>query len=336
MRGEAYLMMVILAFFLILSTFAQTSGGEFGFSCQISDQDDSSELKVNYILGESRFSKRVNVVTYSTSQDREDHVYIFYDHPGVNGSFYTRVSGLLDHMSAKFDLYGYSGGVSIVDREGLENVIQGPNATLILASQPSNDTDISQLMLEWVESGGVLVGIGNKSVPFVKDPRYDAVEEGDIALRFDDMAFNDGEGMATSTWATAFDFEVIAPTKGIFVQDVMDEAGKVIGYTYQRGEILTSSALFEIGEGLLLVMSGDMFFPIITSGEEAYANDLCRLIAGNALWMEGEPIMNHVSAGTEEVSGEMEVNLPRSRFIMVVALDTDEFQDVFHSRTFQG
>lgn len=86
----------------------------------------------------------------------------------------------------------------------------------------------------------------------------------------------------------------------------------------------------------MLVMSGDMFFPIITSGEEAYANDLCRLIAGNALWMEGEPIMNHVSAGTEEVSGEMEVNLPRSRFIMVVALDTDEFQDVFHSRTFQG
>jgi hypothetical protein len=333
-RCEGSILGSMVVFFLVVSLFTQAGPGGFAFTCELTmEPHDGMEVEINYQIGESRFSKDLNVVAYSTSQVREDHIYIFYDHPGVNGSYYTRVAGLYDHMSARFDLYGYEGGVSLIGLEELRSVIQGPNATLIIASQPSNSSSLEQDMQDWVMDGGVVIGIGNKSVPFVKDPTCGETD-GCLSIRFDDLSFMNGEGMCSTTWSDAFDLQVIAPTRGMWEQDILEAGGKVVGYTYQRDRDLVSSALFELGSGKLLMMSGDMFLPIITSGEEAYAHDLSRMIVGNVLWMVGDPLIQHVSAGPEAVNGTMMGVLPPSPYVKVVALTTDAFQDIFYGFSF--
>ena len=331
MKSEKGVLSVIVVLFVVLSILAQTGGGAFTFSFQmeVSSSQDLN-VQVDYKLSKSRFSKSVHILTFSAYEAREDPIYLFFDHPGVNGSYYPRVSGLYDHMRAKLRLYGYQGEIQLVERDALEGILEGPNATLILASEPANFTSLAPMALEWVGSGGVMIGIGNRSVPFVYDPRYDEGADGYLSLRYNTFDFAAGKGMIPSITAEAFAFEFVAPTMGIVVEDVISQGGSVLGYTYQRGELLTSVALFDIGRGKLLAMSGDMFFPILSSGEEACANDISKLLVSMYLWSTGDPFLESVDAGRESFSGTYLANLPMAPYIMVVAFNIDDFQDVFY------
>jgi hypothetical protein len=329
LRVEKPILSIMVILLVIFACLAQTGGGDLVITTKI-DVTVSEQLQVrlDYTLSSTGYSKSVNILTYPATELRDDPIYIFYDPSGVESQYVPRIFGLYDHMNPKLQLYDYEGSVSMVDREGLEDIFMGPNSTLIIASQPSNATSLAQTALGWVMGGGILIGIGD-SVPFVYDPRYDEGGEDYLALRYENLTFRSGEGISVSTMADAFQFETVAPTKGIVVDDIESQGGKVVGYTYDRDRLLTSSALFRIGNGRLLTMSGDMSTPILTSGEEAYANDIAKLLASWALWIEGEPFLKKITCGPESTNGIIVSELPIAEYIVAISLDADEFQDVF-------
>jgi hypothetical protein len=328
-RVEKAILGIMVILLVILACLAQAGGGNLVITTKIEVMESEQlQVRLDYALSSTGYSKSVNILTYAATETRDDEIHIFYEPSMVDSQYVPRISGLYDHMNSKLKLYGYEGSVSLVDRDGLEGLFMGPNSTLILASQPSNATALAQTALDWVMEGGVLVGIG-ESVPFVYDPRYHDGEEDYLALRYENLTFRSGEGMSVSAMADAFQFETVAPTKGIVVDDIESQGGKVMGYTYSKDHLLTSSALFRIGNGRLLTLSGDMSTPILTSGEEAYANDIAKLLAGWALWMEGEPFLKKITCGPESTSGIIVTELPLAENVVAISLDADDFQDVF-------
>jgi len=329
-KGEELGLCTLVAFLVVLSILVQSGGGGLIINTEMEvTVDEQLQVRLDYTLSSTGFSKSVNILTYSTLEIRDGPIYIFYDNKEVESSYLPRIAGLYDHLNPRLQSYGYDDSVSLVGREVLEDIFTGPNATLILANSISQPDTIAQMALDWVIEGGILIGIGNGSIPFVFDPRYDTGGDGYIALRYEKMAFRSGDGMNSSTMAEAFNLETVAPTDGILVDDVESQSGTVVGYTYDREQLLTSAALFKIGKGRLLTLSGNISAPIQTSGEEAYANDIAKLLASWALWMEGEPFLKKIACGPESASGIIVAELPIAEHVAAVSFDTDEFQDVF-------
>lgn len=333
MRGESFLVLFIFISTVFLSVLTQVTYEKVDLEAEIDVHLDGNSMKVsiNYWIGETRHSKSIGVLCFPAALERDDDIYIFNDYTGRNGTFYPIITGLYDHLRAIMEAYGYPGEVRMIGPDELPEVFSGQNATLILANEPEVREELAPAALQWVKRGGVIIGIGNRSIPFVYDGNGTA-PDGFMLLRYHTLDFDGGRDMIASPVARAFDLETVSPSKGIVVEDVLALNGRVVGYIYQRETELTSAALFDIGKGRVLALSGDMVLPSITSGEDAVSRDLAKWLASSFLWAVELPVMEEQYAGPESISGTLNASFSPAPFISVVIFDKDHFQDLFYSQ----
>jgi len=331
-RGEVAIISVIFVSMMLFSAMVQVGEESISFDSEIfiTNGTDSMDVSVDYWIGETRFSKAITVLCFPLTEERSDDIYIYNDYLGLNGTFYPLIAGLYDHLRAILEVYEYPGKVRMVGPESLDGIFVGPNATLILASQPLGGEDLAEKALEWVRGGGVIIGIGS-SIPFVHDGTSSA-PEGFLELRYQSMDFDGGRDMIETQVAKAFDLETVAPSKGIVVEDVLAINGSVVGYIYQREGELTSAALFQVGEGRVLALSGDLVLPSMTSGEDAVSRDIARLVASGFLWSTGSPVLEERVGGAKTMSGTLNATFLPSPYLSFASFDRDHFQDFFYSR----
>lgn len=334
MRGESFLILFIFILTFLLSGLTQFTYDKADFDSEIEVHFDGNSMKVSidYWIGETSYSKSIRVLCFPTVSEREDDIFIYNDYTGANGTFYPIITGLYDHLRAIMEAYDYSGEVRMIGPDELPEVFSGQNATLIIASEPRGREELAPAAYQWVKRGGVIIGIGNRSIPFVYDGNG-TTPDGFMLLRYHQLDFDGGRDMIATPVATAFDLETVAPSKGIVVEDVLELGGKAVGYIYQRETELTSAALFDIGQGRLLALSGDMILPSITSGEDAVSRDLAKWLTSHFLWAADLPVMEERYAGPESISGTLNASFSPAPFLSFVIFDRDYFQDLFYSRT---
>ncbi|MBC7108495.1 MAG: hypothetical protein H5T41_06895 [Methanomassiliicoccales archaeon] len=286
-------------------------------------EGEQVQLNVSYALSGSRFYGDFNIVCFPISKLRFDRIYLFDDSRYVDIYLSRCVHGLYDHLRAEIDLLNAENEVSIVALESLLEVFSGNPATVVLAGGIPNGTDFADLALQWVERGGVLITLGNESIPFLaKESEGGVNEEGFLGLRFYPLDFLGGDRMTPSSVAEALDFRFIAPIMGIDVADVEHYGGMVIGYYYERNRVLTSAALFHIGDGALIVFSSPISVPYITSAEDAIASDIAKIVVSQLQWISGPIVFENAKGEPGKISGVMHVTFENPRFISVLALST--------------
>ncbi len=296
------------------------------------------EVNIDWRVGRTEYSKNMTAVCFPVDRVRSDPIYLFANLEGGNGSAYSRSLGLLDHLEAYLSTLDSDTNVELVDEGELKEVFSGGNATVIITSQPSEDPELGMKALEWVRGGGNLIGIGNRSVPFISE--FEGGEwrgpEQFLKIRYERFSFGGAVSWRPSEIARAMDFQYVAPSLGIRVDDVEKSGGRVIGYVYEDGYDLTSSALFRIGEGAVLAFSGHIETPILTSGEEALSGDIAKIVLSSLHWISGDIVYETRSAGSQAIEGTLSAEYPVQSSLSFVIFDSDDHQNIFYSQVFNG
>jgi len=332
---ERSILATILLLLLIGSVLAQPSGSGIGVDISIDFEGDGTlTVEMNYTVSRSGYSKSIGAGFFPVDVNRTDEIFIFVDKHGVNGSMYPRVLGLYDHLRADLEVLESGIRVSTVDLKGLEQIFEGPNATVIIPSQPSTSAELGLKAMEWVRGGGVLIAIGDRSVPFFADGTNTLWSGPDefLNIRYMPLAFNGGQGMDASPVAEALGLRTVAPTMALSVDDVIEHGGQVIGYIYDRGIELTSHALFRVGDGVLIAMGGHIAYPFLTTAEDAVASDLTRMLLSSLPWICGPIVYERVEADRGQVSGGLQAVIPEASLVSVFVFEMENPQRLFFSR----
>jgi len=293
-------------------------------------EGEQTQINISYALSGSRFYGSFNIVCFPISKLRFDRIYLFDDPRYVDVYLSRCVHGLYDHLRAEIDLLNAENEVSIVTLDPLIEVFSSDPATVILAGGIPNGTDFANLALQWVERGGVLITIENESIPFLAKKSEGGVNEGGfLGLQFFPLDFLDGDRITPSSVAEALDFRLIAPIMGIDVADVEQYAGIVIGYYYERDRVLTSAALFHIGDGALIVFSSPISAPYVTSAEDTIASDIAKIVVSQLQWVSGPIVFENAKGEPGKISGAMHVTFENPRFVSILALSTIDTMAIY-------
>lgn len=335
MQTERSILVTVLVLLLVGSIIVQPMGAGIGVEVSMYfEKADDLVVDMDYAVSRSGYAKSIGVGLFPVDVNRTDEVYLYIDEYGVNGSMYPRVLGLYDHLKADIDALDSDVRLSTVDFEELDSVFEGPNATVIIPSQPSNNTDFGIKALEWVKKGGVLIAIGNRSVPFFADYTNEQWSGPDefMNIRYEPLSFMGGEGMHASPVAEALGLRTVAPTMALSVDDVLSHGGQMIGYLYDREEDLTSHALFRIGDGVLIAMGGHIAYPFVTTAEDAVSTDIIRIILTGLAWISGPIKYERIDAGPGQVRGSIMTTIADTRFVSIFVFEMDNHQRLFFSR----
>ncbi len=326
----SYVLFALFAIFLVLAS-SVIQGGVHRLRIDLEveiEEGDEVWVNASYSIGSSSFSKSLNVLCFPISQWHSWPIHIFEDARVLDPYQSRSVHGLYDHLRTEMDLIGSNVSVSMVNLDGLMEIIDGEPSILILASRTLNETGYGASVLRWVERGGVLFSVGNESLPFlakVSGGEWVGPDEF-LRLRYHPLAFSGGEGMQPSTAASALSLENVAPIAGIDVEDVEAYGGTVIGYHYQRERDLASAALFRIGNGTLIAFAGPISAPFVTTAEDVIAADIARVVACGLQWISGPIFWQTESAGQNAIAGVLSATFESAEIVSVFAFTNDDFQ----------
>jgi hypothetical protein len=322
---------------LLLSVMVYPWGHSIGLTLDVDVNPGSPvAVDVTYHVGYTRYSKSVSVVCFPASQSRDDVVYVLADPNVINGTSSRSISGLYDHLRSELGLFGMGGRVVLVGTTSLDDILEGPSATLVFASRTSGDIGLGLKVLKWVREGGVVVGIGNGSAPFLADfaggvwtdrPEF-------LRLRYVSLDFDGGEGMYSSETATAMKFRNVAPLTGMVVDDVVSQNGTPIGFLYERDTLLTSAALFKIESGRFLALSGNIYAPFVTTAEDAVASDLAKIIVSGMVWKCGQVVFEYRISGRAPIDGNFSALFGEAGVISVIAFSNDDYQSLYVTKVY--
>ncbi|MBM4237462.1 MAG: hypothetical protein FJ151_03145, partial [Euryarchaeota archaeon] len=133
----SHLLFALFAVFLVLASSA-IQGGVHRFSIDLDvEVEGTDEVWVNasYHIGPSSFSKSLNALCFPISQWHSWPIHIFEDARVLDPYQSRNAHGLYDHLRTEMDLIGSSLSVSLVNLDGLAEIVEGPPSILILASR---------------------------------------------------------------------------------------------------------------------------------------------------------------------------------------------------------
>jgi hypothetical protein len=294
--------------------------------------DEQIQLNISYSLKGSRFYSEINVLCFPISKQRVDSIYLFDDPRYVDVYLSRCIHGLYDHLRAEIDLLDADNRVLIVNFEALLHVFAGNPAIVVLAGGIPNGTEFALAALDWVERGGVLITLGNESIPFLAKESNGEWIGGEefLRVRFHPLDSFINGSVKPSEIAEAFDFKFIAPRVGISIEDVENYGGRVIGYHYEGNQSLTSAALFTIGNGTLVAFSSAIYLPYVTSAEDAIASDIAKIVVSQLQWISGPIVFKRANSPSGEINGIMYATFSENaELISVLALSTIDTMSIY-------
>jgi hypothetical protein len=284
----------------------------------------NSTLLVNYTIVGSRYSDPVNIVMIPLERYESGPVYIFADKERYSLQEYARVLGLYDHLKAEMSNLGLDRSVSLVDRQGVDDVLNGSPSVLIIVNSTVDWSEQRSNMLSWVEGGGLIFGIGMDALPFISNGTGNEDGAG-YRIGYEPLDYDGGTGVSASAAAAALDLRYSSPRYGMRLDDV-EKYGQAIGFLYSRQIELTSAALIHRGNGSIVLFSDYIAQPFTTSMEDTVSQDVAYMLASGLPWESGPLWSIRVNGSTETVSGSVIVDLPLTNLVSCFAFSLADHQ----------
>ncbi|MBI0584503.1 MAG: hypothetical protein ISF22_09800 [Methanomassiliicoccus sp.] len=271
-------------------------------------------LIMDYSVEGGAYERNVTAIALEVNRMHQGPIYVLIND---NLEFPVRVSlhRLADHFNNEFSLLGSDLRATVINTDGLPRVFSNYQATLICGPGADLPDYVAFPAQQWLERGGLWVGIGSGSVPFIYSTDNGERPNATMKLEFVAMDFDSGEGMSSSPMAEALALRYVAPDHPFLLNDLKTLGGTSIGYEFVRGERLATAGIVPLGRGSLLVLAGNMTAPPLASGEEVLAWDLERMLLLNVPWWSGNMRFESDWTTGAGITGSLELPLTGSDYV---------------------
>jgi len=286
MRNNLVLALTALVAVLTVSSIA-LSGGQPSRPNLSLEELGSGQMVLDYRIPSSNHDQSYSALILGTDRIGHGAIYVLITESldfDVKGSLYT----LVDHLNNELRSFGVDSMSSIISSDSLPKVFSDPQAVLICGPSTSLPDYFAAPALHWVERGGLWIGIGESSVPFMYSRSNESNPNATMRLDFTGLSYNGGADSRSSSMATALGFRYVAPDNAFELSDLEALGGRSIGFEYDRGTLLGTAGVIHIGKGSVMVMGGDMGPPPLSTSEEVLAWDLEKVLALDVPWWTGE------------------------------------------------
>ena len=284
MRHKLEVVLVLIVAVLGVSSVALAPTAGQGVSV-VADRD-GGRFSMDYSVAPSDYDLNLTAIALEVSRSGQGDIYILVNQ---DQAFWVKVSllRLADHLRNELPLLGSDREVTVIAQKDIPDVFDDPNATLIVGPSADLPDFYAIPALNWVSNGGLWVGIGEGSVPFIYSGTNATSPNATLRLDFQQLDYDGGSGCTVQPLAAALGFRYVAPTHAFEVADLMELGGRSIGLEYDRGVVLGTVGILPVGRGAVMVMGGDMDPPPMASSEEVLSWDLEVLLLLDVPWWSG-------------------------------------------------
>jgi len=254
-------------------------------------RNERLEVSANYGVGSSPHLYEMIISIMPISGITELPGIIILD---VSGGAITppAVSGLYDHLTTELQAKGMEANVTINDIADTADMLNDTSSIIIIGERSAVDNSTARELMDWVLRGGRLICVGPDSLPFRQE-----LQDGDwvgpedfLRVKYRPLNYSGEVGMSASPYAEALSLRGVAPINALEQRYLDNLSAVTIGYTFEQdeGDLVTAS-MVPLGEGRLVLFGGEMKWPAVTSGDQAFCWDIIQLYLGGALWSVGAP-----------------------------------------------
>jgi hypothetical protein len=316
------LLSITVAFLAICSFLLVPASGEEDMRMTVTVVEGRSII-MNYSVAAGPYEREVSAVALEVNRIHQGPIYILIND---NLEFQVRVSlqRMADHFNNELPLMGSKVTATVIDVEDLPLVFSDTKATLVCGPGASLPDYFGYPARQWVEKGGLWVGIGNGSAPFMYSGANTGTPNATLRLDFTDLDFDGGSNMVATPMAAALDLMYVAPEHPFLLTDLEVLGGTSIGYEFDRGNKLATAGIVPLGEGALMIVGGNMTAPPLATGEEVLAWDLERILLLNVPWWSGH--FRHVTERADGwvIQGSIDMPLSGSGFVACGLFSTSD------------
>jgi hypothetical protein len=294
MRNKLVLALTALVAVLMVSSIA-LSGGQPPIPALSFEELGSGHMVLGYRIPCSHYDQSYSALILGANRIGHGDIYVLVTESldfDVKVSLYTMV----DHLNNELRSFGVDSVSSVIGSDSLPKVFSDPQAILICGPSTSLPDYFAAPALHWVERGGLWIGVGESSVPFMYSQSNESNPNATMRLDFTELSYNGGVDGRPTPMATALGFRYVAPDNAFELQDLEALGGRSIGFEYDRDGLLGTAGVIHIGKGSVMVMGGDMGPPPLSTSEEVLAWDLEKVLAFNVPWWTGELTYQIVSS----------------------------------------
>jgi len=286
MRNNLVVALTALVAVLAVSSVA-LSGGPPPRPALSFEEVGSGQMVLDYRIPSSSHDQSYSALMLGTNRAGDGDIYVLVTESldfDVKVSLYT----LVDHLNNELRFCGASTVSSIISTDSLPKVFSDPQAVLICGPSTSLPDFYAAPALNWVEKGGLWIGIGENSVPFIYSRSNESSPNATMRLDFTELSYDSGVNSRSTPIADALGFRYVAPDNAFELSDLEALGGRSIGFEYERGSWLGTVGIIPIGQGSVMVMGGNMGPPPLSTSEEVLAWDLEKVLALNVPWWTGD------------------------------------------------
>ncbi len=282
-----------------------------GYDIELQADVHGNTASVTVRISGNDHANTLSLVGASLNEVRNDTMIIVSDDD--NRTMLGEATSMFDHMQAEAQLRGVALDLKMAQIDELPALFYGENAIIVMFG---HDGEMGEAAQQWVERGGVLVGFGPHSIPFVGENMI-------MDLDFSPYEFSEDD-IESSSVADALALDTVAPRVGMGTDSVLENGGEPIGYSCLGMESL---ALFPMGEGRLLMFSAHPSTPILTSGADSMASDLFRLVMSGMIWKNGE--IQHITIQYVPGGGVWQFEMSRVADMRITAISLEKWETLF-------
>lgn len=316
-----------------------------------------NDIRVEYLLKSGNYPIDMQVFgtpVISTSFGPADkNIFIYYDeaYPTVS-VVKDRWIGLLDHAPIELRLRGYKGSINIVDAEGLRNVMETDNDSIVIVPSgvlPETVHARNQSMVgNWLRAGGTLIWIGDAFGYYsgFRDGRAELFSTGNFSIvqnevlgftLFNDTSVEEEFATIPSDFSNALDLRYPDALVGAYVDKVVELGGIVLGKVTESKDPRASISYVPVGNGHLIVFGGTIRNPLTATGEDVIAHDIAQILCSGFPFSSGISAFNLGQLGRNEAKQtSLDVPLPPAQNVtgIIIAVFSKSPYNRYFARQF--
>jgi hypothetical protein len=318
---------MVVAFLAVSSVVLVPSaqGDEVRMSVAITE---GQVLNMGFSVDAGPHIRQVTAMALEVNQVHQGPIYILINE---NLRFGTKVSlqRMADHFNNELPIMGSDITATIIDLDGLPKVFSDPHATLVCGPGAALPDYYAMPSRQWVEEGGLWVGVGNGSIPFIYSQDNAGTPNATMRLDFAELEFRGGEGTTVTPMADALGLEYVAPGQAFLLSDLENLGGASIGFQYDRGRTLATAGIIHLGQGSLIVLGGNMTAPPMATSEEVVSWDLEKILLLNIAWWSGDMRYQVVEVDDRGVEGNVLLPLSGGDYVVCGLFSTSDSFNAF-------
>lgn len=310
MRNKLAVVLALAVAYLAVSSVVfvpRSDNGGMSITVMVKDGDATME----YSVAGGRYIRNLTAIALEVSMVHQGPVHVLINE-GLDFRVKVSLQRMVDHFNNELPLFGSDVRAIVIGTDGLPGVFSDPRATLVVGPGAYLPDYYSYPAMEWVKRGGLWVGIGAGSVPFVRSSTDTGRPNATISIDFMEAGYDGGAGVSATSMAIALGLRYVAPSSLFRLGDLEAAGGRSIGYEFDRGEPLATAGVISMGHGALLLLAGDMLPPPLATGEEVLSWDLIKIILLNVPWWSGNMRFEVLPETRDDLSGSMVLPLTGS------------------------